>query len=223
MFIPARARCCGVAAALVSTLVAVAVLLERLSARANLVRLGPRHGGADSLSDVVAGVAAVGLAVGCAGLAVSLLLTVADVAAQERWRWLHRVSLAWCPAWGRRLVLGLCGVGIVLPAGAAASFADDRRHGDCHPACAIRVDGLTLPDLPTRQRASRQSAASPTIVVRPGDCLWTIAERELRPQATDAAVARYADAWYAENLATIGPDPDLIFPGFHLDRPEVSP
>jgi len=222
-----QVRRCGVGAALASALVTVALLLvsvlERLDVRADLVGLGQRRGSADSLGDVVTGVAACGLAVAVTGLAVSLLVAVADVMAQERWSWLHQMSVTWCPAWGRRLVLSLCGVGMVLPATAASSVADDRGLSDCRPACSIRVDGLPMPDLPTREPPSREPHAAPSVVVRPGDCLWTIAERELPPRASDAAVSGYVDAWYAANAATIGPDPDLILPGSHLDRPEASP
>ncbi len=73
----------GVAAALASALVTVALLLvsvlDRLDVRAALVGLGRQRGSADSLGDVVTRVAAGGLAVAVTGLAVSLLLAVADV------------------------------------------------------------------------------------------------------------------------------------------------
>lgn len=220
-----RLRRCGAAAALGAATVVVALVpWGRLHVPAGLDGLGQqRRGSAQSLSDVVTEVAAGGLVVVLTGLAVSLLLTVIDVLAQERWRWLHRMSVTWCPAWGRRLVLTLCGVGMVLPSAATSSVADDRGPSDCRSSCAVRVDGLPLPDLPTRQRPIRQHWSTGTVAVRPGDCLWTIAERALPPHASDAAVSRHVDAWYAANTATIGPDPDLIFPGTHLDRPEVSP
>jgi len=203
--------------------VAALVLWERLNLGACLVGLGqqPRRG-ARSLDDVVAGVAAAALVVVLAGLAVSVLLTVIDVLAQQRWRWLHRMSIGWCPAWSRRFVVTLCGVGMALPATAASSVADDRGRSDCRPSCAIRLDGLSLPDLPARAPSPKHERAS-VVVVRPGDCLWAIAERDLRSHPSRAAVLRHVDAWYGANAATIGPDPDLIFPGTHLDRPEVSP
>lgn len=219
-----RLPSCGAAAALATATIVGLVLCGRDLVRAGLDGLGEsRRGSTRSLDDMVTGVAAAGLVVVLAGLAVSLLLTLIDVLAQERWQWLHQMSVTCCPAWGRRLVLTLCGVGMVLPATATSSVADDRGPGDCRPSCAIRLDGLPLPDLPTRLGPLRKHLNTATVTVRPGDCLWTIAERSLPRHASDAAIWRHVDAWYAANAATIGPDPDLIFPGTHLDRPEVSP
>lgn len=217
----------GAAAALATATVVGLVLRGRVHVRERLDGLGgePRRGSTQSLDDMVTGVAAGGLVMVLAGLAGSLLLTLIDVLAQERWQWLHQMSVTCCPAWGRRLVLTLCGVGMVLPATAAAasSVADDRGPSDCRPSCAIRLDGLPLPDLPTRLGPLRQHLNTATVTVRPGDCLWAIAERSLPRHASNAAISRHVDAWYAANAATIGPDPDLIFPGTHLDRPEVLP
>lgn len=220
----ARLRCTGVAATLATAfVVGVPLLWQRLGLRAGWADLGQRVGHPQTPDDVVTDVAAGGLVVVLTGLVGSLLLTVADVVTQERWQWLHLVSVAWCPGWGRRLVLTLCGVGMVLPATAVSAVARDREHGECRSSCAIRVDGLPMPDLPTQERAPRKHRALASVVVRPGDCLWTIAERQLRPHASDAAVSRYVDAWYAANALTIGPEPDLIFPGTRLKGPEVSP
>lgn len=219
-----RLHSCGAAAALATATVVGLVLCGRVHVRARLDGLGePRRGSTQSLDDMVTAAAAGGLVVVLAGLAVSLLLTLIDVLAQERWQWLHQMSVTCCPAWGRRLVLTLCGVGMVLPATATSSVADDRGPSDCQPSCAIRLDGLPLPDLPTRLGPPRKHLNSATVTVRPGDCLWAIAERSLPRHASNAAISRHVDAWYAANAATIGPDPDLIFPGTHLDRPEVSP
>lgn len=61
-------------------------------------------------------------------------------------------------------------------------------------------------------------------VVRPGDCLWHIARSVLAERAgkqpTTAEIARFWPAIYAANRAVIGDDPNLIFPGQHLDIPE---
>lgn len=59
-------------------------------------------------------------------------------------------------------------------------------------------------------------------VVRPGDSLWSIAARELGPAAGASAVARRWPAWWAENRATIGPDPGLVRPGQALVVPPRS-
>lgn len=59
----------------------------------------------------------------------------------------------------------------------------------------------------------------PAVVVRPGDCLWTIAARHLGPDATDARIAAEWPRWYVANRAVIGPDPSLIYPGQRLVLP----
>jgi nucleoid-associated protein YgaU len=62
-------------------------------------------------------------------------------------------------------------------------------------------------------------AAAPSVVVRNGDSLWTIAAARLGPLATDVEVAQEWPRWYAANRATIGPDPDLLQPGQMLRAP----
>ena len=57
------------------------------------------------------------------------------------------------------------------------------------------------------------------VVVRRGDTLWDLAARHLGPGATSADVAEEWPRWYAANLATIGPDPDLLLPGQELTVP----
>ncbi|MEN8114001.1 MAG: LysM peptidoglycan-binding domain-containing protein [Actinomycetota bacterium] len=73
-------------------------------------------------------------------------------------------------------------------------------------------------------RARRTDATGATYVVEPGDCLWriaraTLAERTGRSPA-GAEIARFWRAIYTANRAVIGDDPNLIFPGQHLDIPE---
>ncbi len=191
---------------------------------ANLLA-GPQHG-PQTLDGIVTRAAAGFLVVALTGLAASLALTVVDVATKERWHWLHSFCVAWCPRWGRRVTLVLCGLSVTLPAtgasslAASPSLAGEGGDGGCRSSCDIRVDGLPLPDLPAREQALPEQR--PWVVVRPGDCLWTIARRGLDRGASNADVARSVQAWYAANAATIGPDPDLIFPGTHLNKPEDS-
>jgi len=57
-------------------------------------------------------------------------------------------------------------------------------------------------------------------VVRPGDTLWTIAERRLGPEATPSEIARFVDRLWNVNAAVIGTgSPDLIMPGQSLRVP----
>jgi len=71
--------------------------------------------------------------------------------------------------------------------------------------------------------------AAPTVhpvdryVVEPGDCLWTIARRQLGPAATNAAVDAGWRAVYAANREAVGDDPNLIHPGLVLTLPPTTP
>ncbi len=54
-----------------------------------------------------------------------------------------------------------------------------------------------------------------TVIVRPGDTMWSIARRHLPPGAPDADIARAVQAWIAANPSTAD-NPDLIRPGQEL-------
>jgi nucleoid-associated protein YgaU len=60
------------------------------------------------------------------------------------------------------------------------------------------------------------------VVVRRGDCLWSVVARALGPDADDAAVARAWPRWYAANRAVIGDDPALLLPGQRLVAPDQT-
>jgi hypothetical protein len=117
-----------------------------------------------------------------------------------------RVTLArrvGCPAGLRRVVLVACGVAVV--AAAAPSYAAGEREA---------LDGLPLPDRPTGSVVVRPLRGHAVHVVRPGECLWSIA---VGRGADDPA--RLAARIYALNRRTIGADPDLIQPGQRLILP----
>jgi len=59
-------------------------------------------------------------------------------------------------------------------------------------------------------------------VVRPGDCLWSIAER-LVPDADAAVVDAAWRRVHHANRRIVGPDPDLILPGTTLRIPPLEP
>jgi nucleoid-associated protein YgaU len=59
-------------------------------------------------------------------------------------------------------------------------------------------------------------------VVQPGDCLWVIAAGLLPPSATNLAIDRGWRRIYEANAATIGPDPNLVFPGTVLRLPPFA-
>ncbi|WP_405071484.1 LysM peptidoglycan-binding domain-containing protein [Kribbella sp. NBC_01510] len=60
------------------------------------------------------------------------------------------------------------------------------------------------------------------VVVRAGDSLWSIAARELGPNASAEAIAARWPEWYAANRQVIGSDPDLILPGQVLRIPAAA-
>jgi nucleoid-associated protein YgaU len=57
------------------------------------------------------------------------------------------------------------------------------------------------------------------VVVRPGDSLWRIAARSLRPRSSAPAIAAAWPTWWAANRSVVGPDPNLIVPGQRLRPP----
>lgn len=165
--------------------------------------------------------AAAAVTVGCAAWLwlLSGLVTLAALRGRDGDR------LRGCPEGLRRLLLGCCGLalaggGVVAPAQAAEpdgtlAPATDRR-------ALERLTGLPLPQR-AESRPVRAGAALlrtvPSVVVRPGDTLWTLAAASLAPDASDAAVVQRWHAIHRHNRAAIGADPDLILPGTVLRLP----
>jgi hypothetical protein len=132
--------------------------------------------------------------------------TVAQVAAGLE---LRRVP--GCPAAWQAAVVAACGVAVLSALAAPAQSHEGR--GDAGRRAGV-VAGLPLPDRPTGGVPRRPAAA--TVLVRPGDSLWSLAADRF-PAGADGA--RVTAAWrrlYAANRATVGPDPDLILPGQRL-------
>ena len=135
---------------------------------------------------------------------------------------------SWSPAPRalRRMVFAACGLSLVVAMPGAADATPGHGH-EPRPArtCAARcssLDGLRLPDLPVPLPDQRRgTAARSSVVVRRGDCLWSLAADLIRPEADASDVAAVAQALYRGNRQRIGPDPNLIFPGTHLTLPEV--
>ena len=67
--------------------------------------------------------------------------------------------------------------------------------------------------------APTEDGSAPSVVVRPGDSLWSISEGRLGPDATPQRVADAAERIHALNRGRIGADPDLIFVGQELSLP----
>ncbi|HEX3221626.1 MAG TPA: LysM peptidoglycan-binding domain-containing protein [Nocardioides sp.] len=123
------------------------------------------------------------------------------------------------PRGARRLVLAACGVALAGGVGTPALAHDAGRPHGRHA-----IAGLPLPEravLPGRAASDRATTARParTVVVQPGDSLWSIATADLPPGASAALVTAHWHTVYAANRAVIGSDPDLIEPGQHLHLP----
>ncbi|HEX5088059.1 MAG TPA: LysM peptidoglycan-binding domain-containing protein [Nocardioides sp.] len=126
-------------------------------------------------------------------------------AVAEAWRGTRRTP----PRGLRRLVLAACGVALAGSLAAPAHAAPDRPRPE-------PLSGLPLPE-----RA--QGPARPAehrVVVRPGDSLWALAERDLGGATSDQRVDDRWQAIYHRNRGVIGPDPDLIHPGQVLEIPQ---
>jgi hypothetical protein len=140
------------------------------------------------------------------------------------------------PAWGRRLVLGACGVAVLGSAmpGLAAPGHPVPDRGDR----AGLLEGLPLPERAEGRGGCRgvaraiaetpSSEPSGRHRVRPGDSLWSIAEAALRRSGAPNAPADVAAYWpeiYALNGGLVGTDPDLIRPGqlLRLADPSLTP
>lgn len=134
------------------------------------------------------------------------------------------------PSVVRRWVLAACGAGLAAGlAGPTLAGSASATPGDLHterrPVSTLA--GLPLPDravgLPGRASIGTGPLHDPqpgaTVVVRPGDTLWALADRHLGDPH------RWPEL-YAINGEAIGPDPDVIQPATRLrlpaDRPEEN-
>lgn len=166
-------------------------------------------------------------------LALTLLAVLAELLRQRapgsrRAVRLDRLARG-CPPVVRRLVA--TAVGAALVAGTAGPVLAQGRPGPGRPAAD--VVGLALPE---RTVGSALAAAAPrtvtartvpaqhtgALVVRPGDCLWTLAAGLLGPGASDRQVTVAWHRLHDANLDRIGPDPDLILPGTLLRVPDLT-
>ncbi len=131
-------------------------------------------------------------------------------------RAVDRAAARACPRSLHRAVAACLGVAVATGV-AWPALADPARTPD--------VTGLALPDRAIG--AAPSSTAAPpcrhpvasTVVVRPGDSLWSIAAGLLPAGAPDREVSAAWHRLHRTNLARIGTDPDLILPGTRLVVP----
>ena len=111
---------------------------------------------------------------------------------------------------------------------AASAAGGEAASGDSRAPAAAALDlgwaPTTTTDTLKPHRATTPKSASTTpeprtVVVRPGDSLWSIAEGALGADATAADIAASWPQWYEHNRNVIGDDADLIVPGQKLLAP----
>lgn len=123
-----------------------------------------------------------------------------------------RVAVRFGPPLLRALLVGGIAAATVAPAHAASGSAG-------------ALDGLPLPERPLTPEPTTPRTPRPVDaaghVVAPGDTLWAIV-RDRSPDATDPQIAHRVARWHEANRDVIGPDPDLIRAGQHLDPPGAS-
>jgi len=128
----------------------------------------------------------------------------------------------------RRAVAGALGLGIVVGGMGAGPASASAVRVPVSSSAAVAGPSLDWPDSPSAEVGSTPDHTVPdrpspdTVVVRPGDTLWGLAEQALPEGATDTEVAQAWPSWWAANRQVIGDDPDLLHPGQHL-QPPVSP
>ena len=126
-----------------------------------------------------------------------------------------RTRIPGVPSIVRRLVLAACGVVVAGALSQPASAAGDDARRDS-------LAGLPMPERALGAAitaAHHPAAAARSLVVRPGDSLWSLAAEELGRHASTSAVEARWRSIYRLNRALIGPDPDLIRPGQLLELP----
>ncbi|TKV61507.1 LysM peptidoglycan-binding domain-containing protein [Nakamurella flava] len=100
---------------------------------------------------------------------------------------------------------------------AVASPAPTAAPGHSGPAAAAEPEtSAPLSSAPTTGQAAEE------VTVRPGDTLWSLAQRSLPADADDAAVDTAWRQWFAANRNVIGDNPDRLEPGQILLAPSAD-
>jgi len=107
------------------------------------------------------------------------------------------------------------------PAGKAfVPKAPDADSAATEPAETSRAATSTRPSPGSHTRApSTATDCGTTYTVRSGDSLWAIAA-SLVDSGSPAQLAKATDEIFDLNRSTIGPDPDVIYPGQSLELPD---
>jgi hypothetical protein len=174
---------------------------------------------------------------GCSTLGRSRRAPGGGTACRAASRACARVAVLASPGLLRPLVAVLVAGGIAVGAAATATAAGPAGSSrpalpdpGWSPALASPTWTPTRPAAPARPQPDVSVVAAtalrgdgtPPVVVRRGDTLWTIAARQLGPDATDAEIAEQWPRWWRANRTRIGDDPDLLLPGQVLLAPTTE-
>ena len=85
----------------------------------------------------------------------------------------------------------------------------------------VTLAAIMLALFPAAAEAQTEDTRTPSVVVRPGDSLWSISEGRLGPNASPRRIMNGAEKIHALNRARIGADPDLLFVGQVLSIPRA--
>lgn len=221
---------------------ALAAALAIAAARTAALWWGATPSRPDLLDEVIlSAVCALGAAVALWYAASAALLTIGQIGALAPHS--RRVVAAICAAWGapglRRLAAGAALASVSLSVGTTAlasgttpddlGWASPRSASPAATAPQNSSPAATpAPPSPTAMTSTRTEApaaepvgkpSTATYTVRPTDSLWDIAARQLEPGATNAQIEAAWQRWYAANRDSLGPNPDLIYPGTILVPP----
>jgi hypothetical protein len=147
---------------------------------------------------------------------------VTSVVVVGAWRDTPARRLPGVPTPARRWVLAACGVALAGAAAAPAAATPGHVHEDDRPTIRAAVSGLPLPERPLgglRLHSDTPDLPYRSVLVVPGDSLWSLAAAALGPGATDAAITAEWHRIHHLNRDVVGDDPDLIHPGQRLVLP----
>ena len=121
---------------------------------------------------------------------------------------------------------GLLGLACSLTIAAPGPARADQCVSQCVTVDLDRPAAAPAPSAPARPHGvpTRSVVHSSTVVVRRGDCLWsiaaaTLAARHAPAHPSTADIARSWPRWYVANRTVIGADPNLLFAGERLIEP----
>lgn len=180
---------------------------------ATVVGAAPRPTFADGVMALA--LAVLGVALAWLSLTVTVCLVAEAVGSYSGLA--ERAAAALAPRTVRLLVRAVCGVAVAAPLGAVPAGAAELPLPD-RPDVATQRPRMTQMTQIASQTLHRPTTSA-TVVVRPGDSLWSIAADHLPPDAPAARIATAWPQWYTANLERIGHDPHLIHPGTRLLLP----